>query len=606
METTTGSILRRRIIFYGITIFFALIVINLFYMQIIQRRQYSDRSNENSVKVVPQTAPRGIFYDRYYRVMVGNRPSFSIQLIPAEYKSRKLDSLVESVLNVPFGYISAVLKDTLLYSKFIPRKLKSDVDFKTIAWFEENQNKLHGIHYVMETLRDYSFGINGAHMFGYVKEISQENLAKHKDEYNIGDYMGNNGIEKEYEQIIRGDKGTKLMLVDSRQKTIGRYREGSEDKAAVKGSDLVLSIDSDVQKVAEEAFLNRRGAVVAIEPETGEIISLVSAPGYNLDDFATVVSQEAWDKLNNDEAKPLFNRATMSMFSPGSTFKMIAAVAALEEGVITTDTKFSCPGSFRYGDKTFACEHVHGSINVETAISQSCNVFFYNLILKMGIDKWSQYAAKFGFGKKTMVDIGEEVKGILPSEEYYNRVYGKTGWTKGFLISLGIGQGELSVTPIQLAKYTALLANYGKTQEPHFLKGYLDKKNGKFTPALTHKIQLNISKETFDIVRKAMFNTVYGPGGTAGSIKLPDIEIAGKTGTAQNPHGKPHSLFLAFAPYENPKIAVLVMVENAGYGATTAAPIARDMIKAYLDKNSLKKETDVKKENLQVKVENKL
>ncbi len=600
METKVGSILRRRIIFFGITIFFALIVVNLFYMQIIQGKQYSDRSNENSVKAVPQTVPRGIFYDRYFRVMVGNRPSFSIQLIPAEYKNRKLDSLVESVLNVPFGHISNTLKDTLLYSRFIPRKLKRDVDFKTIAWFEENQARLPGIHYVMETLRDYSFGINAPHTFGYVKEISQENLAKHKDEYNIGDNVGNNGLEKEYEQIIKGDKGTKLMLVDSRQKTIGRYRDGKEDKAAVKGNDLVLSIDSDVQKIAEEAFKERRGAAVAIEPETGEIISLVSAPGYNLDEFATVVSQEAWDKLNNDETKPLFNRATMSMFSPGSTFKMVAAIAALEEGIITTDTKFTCTGSFRFGDKSFACEHVHGTVNVETAISLSCNVFFYNLILKMGLEKWSQYAAKFGFGKKTMVDIGEEVKGILPSEEYYNRVYGKTGWTRGFLVSLGIGQGELSVTPIQLAKYTAFLANYGRTQEPHFLKGYLEKKSGNFVPAQTHKIQLNISKETFDIVRKAMFNVVNGAG-TATSIRLPNIEISGKTGTAQNPHGKPHSLFLAFAPYDNPKIAVVVMVENAGYGATTAAPIARDMIKAYLDKNSLKKEPDVKKEIIQAK-----
>ena len=276
----------------------------------------------------------------------------------------------------------------------------------------------------------------------------------------------------------------------------------------------------------------------------------------------------------------------MSIFSPGSTFKMIAAIAALEEGVITTDTKFNCPGVFTYGNKQFKCEHVHGVMNVETAIEKSCNVFFYNLILKLGLDKWSEYAAKFGFGQKTAVDIGEEAKGILPSEQYYNKVYGKNGWTKGFLVSLGIGQGELSVTPIQLAKYTALLANYGQSADPHFLKGYIDKETGKFVPAQIHKIQLNISKRTFDIVRNAMFNVVNGAG-TATSIRMSEIAIAGKTGTAQNPHGRPHSLFIAFAPYDNPKIAVAVMVENAGYGATTAAPIARDMIKAYLDKNSI-------------------
>jgi len=589
METIVGSVLRKRIIFFIITFFFALASMNLFYMQIIKRSQFSTQSDENSVKPVPQVAPRGIFYDRYFRVMVGNRPSFSIQIIPAEYKNRKLDSLVEGVLNLPYGHISNILKDTLQYSKFIPRKVKRDVDFKAIAWFEENQNRLPGIHYFMETLRDYSFGINGVHMFGYIKEISQEYLGKHKDEYTIGDNIGNNGLEKTYEQIVRGDKGMRYMLVDSRQKTIGRYKEGKEDKPTKKGNDLVLGIDKDVQAIAEEAFKDKRGAVVAIEPTTGEIIAFVSAPEYDLSDFATVVSQESWDKLNNDESKPLFNRATMSAFSPGSTFKMIAAIAALEEGVITTDTKFSCPGSFTYGDRVFKCEHVHGTINVETAIEKSCNVFFYNLILKLGLDKWSAYGAKFGFGKKTAVDIGEEVAGILPSDEYFNKRYGKSGWTKGFLVSLGIGQGDLNVTPIQLAKYTALIANYGQSANPHFLKGYIDKQTGNFTPAQIHKIQLNISKPTFDIVRNSMFNVVNGAG-TAVNVKLPNIEIAGKTGTAQNPHGKPHSLFLAFAPYDNPKIAIAVMVENAGYGATTAAPIARDMIKAYLDKNNLNKE----------------
>ena len=595
METTVGSILRRRIIFFIITVFFAAVVMSLFYMQIIQRRQFSEQSDDNSVKPVPQTAPRGLFYDRYFRVMVGNRPSFSIQIIPAEYKNRSLDSLIEGVLDLPYGHISEILKDTTQYSKFLPRKVKRDVDFKSIAWFEENQARLPGVRYVMETLRDYSFGINGVHMFGYIKEVSQEYLSKHKNEYVIGDNIGNNGLEKEYEQLVRGDKGLRYMLVDARQKTIGRYKEGKEDKITKKGNDLVLSIDRDVQKVVEEAFKDKRGAAVAIEPETGEIIAFVSAPGYDLTEFATVVSREAWDKLSKDESKPLFNRATMSMFSPGSTFKMVAAIAALEEGLITTETKFNCSGSFQFGNTSFGCEHVHGTINVEAAIEKSCNVFFYNLILKLGLDKWSEYAAKFGFGKKTSVDIGEEVKGILPSEEYYNRVYGKRGWTKGFLVSLGIGQGELSVTPIQLAKYTALLANYGQSAEPHFLKGYLDKQTGNFVPAQTHKIQLNISRNTFDIVRHAMFNVVNGAG-TATSIRLANIEIAGKTGTAQNPHGKPHSLFLGFAPYNNPKIAVAVMVENAGYGSTTAAPIVRDMIKAYLDKNSLNTETTAAKD----------
>ncbi len=577
-----GSNSRRRIVFVLIVGFFTLCVGQLFNMQILEQPVYSEKSDENSVKPIYQFAPRGIFFDRNHQVLVGNKPSFSLMITPADY-DRKLTPYIEAILGVSPGYIDRILKINESYSKFIPRKIAKDVSFKVIAWYDENASKLPGVEYVMETQRDYSFGINGSHMFGYTKEIPMTTYQKRKTEYDIGDEIGFNGIEKTYEDYLRGEKGIKYMLVDSRQKTIGRYMSGTEDQPTVKGDDLILTIDKDAQAVAEEAFKDKRGAVVAIEPSTGEVLAFLSAPEYNLDDFAKVTSAEVWKDLNTNPDKPLFNRASMSTFAPGSTFKMISAIAGLEEGIIDTNTRVVCGGGYQFGDRYFKCLHVHGSVDVETSIEKSCNTFYYSLVNKLGLDIWSKYAKKFGFGAKTRIDIPEEAAGIVPSKEYYNRVYGKNGWTKGFVISLGIGQGELNVTPLQLAQYAALFANYGKSANPHFLKSFVDTKTNEKYDVKPHYFDIGISKKSFDIVRKAMFLVVNGAG-TATNIKLPDIAIAGKTGTAQNPHGKDHAIFIGFAPYDNPKIAVAVIVENAGFGSTAAAPIARDVIKAYLQK----------------------
>lgn len=582
-DTSFGSIFRKRIIFLSVVGFFAACILQLFNMQIIENPVYSEKSNENSVKPIHQMAPRGIFYDRNHQVLVGNKPSFTLRITPSEY-DKKLTPYLESILGVNPGYIDRILKQNESYSKYIPRKIAKDVNFKVIAWYEENSAKLPGVDYIMETQRDYSFGVMGAHMFGYSKEIPADILEHRKNEYDMGDEIGFTGIEKTYEKILRGEKGIKYVLVDSKQKTIGRYKNGTQDQSAVKGDDLILTIDKDAQEVAEEAFKDKRGAVVALDPTNGDVLAFLSSPEYDLKDFATVTSNDVWKKLNTDPDKPMFNRASMSIFSPGSTFKMISAIAALEEGVIDTNFKVTCRGGFQFGDRFFKCLHVHGTVNITTAIEHSCNTFFYQLMLKIGLDRWSEYARKFGFGKKSGIDIGEEAPGIVPSTAYYNKIFGNGRWGKGLLISLGIGQGELSVTPLQLAQYIALFANYGKTARPHFLKGYVDAGTNKYVEVKPQYYDLGISQKSFDVVRHALYLVVNG-GGTAANIKMPDIAIAGKTGTAQNPHGKDHSIFIGFAPYENPKIAIAVIVENAGFGSVVAAPIARDIIKAYLQKD---------------------
>jgi penicillin-binding protein 2 len=595
MSDTFGSIIRRRILFFIIIGYVAISIVQLFSMQILNGPVYSERSNENSVKPIYQTAPRGILFDRNGNVLVGNKPSFTLRITPSEYKD-SLNPYLETILGYEKGYLSKLLKTSESYSKFIPRRIAKDVDFKVIAWYEENSSKLPGVDYVMETQRDYSFGVMGAHMFGYTKEIPASILQKRKNEYMMGDEIGFSGIEKTYEDILRGKKGINYMLVDSRQKTIGSFKEGKENIPTIKGYDLILGIDKDAQKVAEEAFKEKRGAVVAIEPSSGEILAFVSAPEFNLNDFATVTSSKKFSELMQDEDKPMLNRATMGYYSPGSTFKMVSAIAALEEGIIDTTTRISCPGGFQYGNHFFKCLHVHGSTDVYSSIEKSCNTFYYSTVVKLGLDRWSKYSKLLGFGHKTNVDISEEYPGIVPSTEYYNKIYGKNGWTKGFVVSLGIGQGELSVTPIQMAQYAAFIANYGKTAKPHFLKAYIDTKTNKRIDVKPNYMDTGISKRTFDIVRKAMWLVVNGAG-TATNIKDPKLNIAGKTGTAQNPHGKDHAIFIGFAPYDNPKIAIAVIVENAGFGSTAAAPIARDVIKAYLQKE---KPSEVKDQNIAI------
>lgn len=578
-ETFFGSVVRQRIILFVIIGFSFVVSINLFKMQILENPTYEKKSEENSIKKIVRYAPRGVFYDRNGEVLVSNKPSFTLQITPSQYKSN-LTSMLENVMQEDSGYIADVLNKYKGFASNRPIRIKRDIDFQTLAWYEENSENLSGVDYVIETQRDYSYGVIGAHIFGYTKEITSKELAQKKEFYDLGDYIGSKGLEKTYEEYLRGSKGYNLVLVDSRQRIISRYLSGKEDISPIKGKDLVLTLDLPTQQKAEELFLGKKGAVVAIEPSTGEIIAFTSSPSFDLNSFASVTSGSTWNDLVNDPDKPLFNRATMSIYPPGSTIKMLEALIGLEENIIDKDYSVNCQGGYRFGDRFFKCTHVHGSVDMERSIEKSCNTYYYKLMLEIGLEKWAEYMRKFGFGSKTEVDISEESAGLVPDTEYYNRVYGPRGWTRGFLVSLGIGQGELSATPIQLAQYVSLLANSGETYKPHFVKGYIND-DGKLVKFPFEKINVDIKKENFEIVRKGMYDVV-NESGTATWIKQQDVVIAGKTGTSQNPHGKDHALFVGFAPYDNPKIAVAVFVENVGFGSTHAAPIARDLIRSYL------------------------
>lgn len=597
MNRINFASLNRKAILVGVLFTVTLIfIIRLFQMQVINQQMYDEKSAGNSIKAIEQIPFRGVFYDRNLNLLVDNIPAYTLRITPADYDT-SLNKILDAVLDFDEGTVSNILKRNRIYSKYVPIRIKRGIDFRVVSWLEENSNYLPGVDYIVEMQRGYPFGVMASHLFGYSKEISPKQYQQEKDYYRPGDYVGHNGIEKAYELELRGKKGFKYVLVDSKRKEIGPYKDGNFDKESIKGKDLVLSIDGYAQKTAEEEMKGKRGAVVAIEPESGEILALVSSPEYDLNQFSYVTTKEFLEQIYNDPANPLFNRATMSLKPPGSTFKILAAIAALDMGVINTNTLIHCGGGFTFG-RFFKCHGSHGSVNVIHAIEKSCNTFFYNLIYKIGLNNLKRYALEFGFSKKTGIDIGEEAAGLITDEDYYEKIYGKN-WPRSILASLGIGQGEISVTPLQLAYFTAITANNGMSYKPHVVKGYLDNNTGKINKYEFPQIKTSVKKEVFDIVKEGMFLVVNG-NGTATHIRSNEFKIAGKTGTAQNPHGKDHALFIGFAPYEYPKIAIAVVVENVGFGGTHAAPIAKKVIEAYLTKGkSMNKEDKIFTEAIQ-------
>ncbi|MBN1301419.1 MAG: penicillin-binding protein 2 [Melioribacteraceae bacterium] len=577
-----GSYIRKDIILYSLIVLFGLFTFRLFKMQILDNPIYKEKSEENSIKAVTVDAPRGVLYDRNFKYLVSNKPSYSLELIPENFSFANI-GFIEYGISLDSGFVSNALANQKNIPAHIPRKIIENLSTPSIAWIEENKRNIPGIYLTVDLQRDYSFGIRGSHIFGYIKEIDSRRFKEMKDEYDLGDFIGYSGIEKTYEKYLRGEKGFEFFVVDAQQHKKGRYENGTNDIKPVKGNDLVLTIDKEVQKKAEELFRDKSGALVAIEPSTGEVLALVSAPDYDLGQLSSVTSNKVWNELSTDGNKPLFNRATMSSNPPGSPFKIITAIAALEEGIIDPSFTYVCQGGYQFGDRFFKCTHVHGKMNLIQAIEHSCNTYFYQLILKIGLEKWVKVAKEFGFGEKTKIDISEESNGLLPDADYFDRTYGKGKWTSGYLISLAIGQGDIISTPLQLAKYTCLLANMGRSYQPHIVKGYIDHENS-YVPLSFPEIKADISENTLKVVREGMRRVVNGEG-TATNIKMKEFEISGKTGTAQNPHGEDHAIFIAFAPYDNPKIAVSVIVENVGFGSTHAAPVAKEIIKTYLLKN---------------------
>ncbi len=563
----------------------------LFYLQVLNNSYSVPALNSSAVKVTYDYPERGYVYDRNGVLLVANQLSYDIMVIPREVKP--LDTLdFCGLLKITKEDFIKKFEKASKYSTRIPSPFLVQLSKNDYAYLQEKMHKFKGFYIIKRSLREYP--INAApNVLGYISEVN-ESMIKKNPYYQLGELIGTAGIETTYEDILRGTKGVKYIQRDRFNKEIGSYKNGIYDTLSVPGRDVTLTLDSKLQQYGEALMANKRGGIVAIEPSSGEILALVSTPTFDPNLMVGRERSKNFTKLYLDTINnPLLDRGLQGEYPPGSPFKILTALAALQENVINTTSKINCFGGYRYGAGKSAFMECHcgirGSVALNKAIYRSCNSYFSNAYRKSiekyptaaeGMNVWSNHVKSFGLGNYLNNDLSVGQKGLVPDGNFYNKWYPNNRWTATYNISNAIGQGEILTTPIQLANMTAAVANRGFYFIPHIVKTIKDKElNSKFTAP----INTTINKEHFEPVIEGLFNVFENPSGTARGSKVKGIEICGKTGTAENPHGQDHSIFIAFAPKDNPKIAIAVFVENGYWGSRWAGPIASLMIEKYLN-----------------------
>lgn len=570
-------------IFVGIIIaVLSVLGLRLAQLQILDAEAYTGESRSNAIREKRVHPARGAIFDQRGVMMVDNEPTYTVTITPRTFDPQKIPLLAE-LLEVPDSLVAARLQSARRFSSFQPSKAFREVPFDRFSRVIENLYRLPGVYYEEDFKRRYHTGATAAHALGYIREITQSELSRLREKgYRQGDLIGKSGIEKNYEGYLRGRLGTELKMVNVHGLEVKSYQDGLLDLDPLSGFDLHVGIDASVQALAESLFVNKRGAAVALDPNTGSIIAMVSKPDFEPGLFSQSVDPETWDYLNNSPEKPLYNRATMNLLPPGSTWKPFMGLMALQEGLITESQTVNCPGYHPFGGPSlFRDMAAHGRISMRPAIQRSCNTYFFEMMMRTDVDTFSKYAHMFGFGEEAPTDILEQTPGLIPDSSYYNRVYPR-GWTAGYSINLGIGQGDMGVTPLQMARYVAAIANRGKLMPPHLVTKLEHPETGDVVyPTLPAPREIPIEERHFDVIREGMRAVMEA--GTGYWHQIPGITSAGKTGTAQAPGGrKDDSVFIMFAPFDDPQIAIAVQVENAGFGATAAAPIASFMAEQYL------------------------
>ncbi len=571
------------------------LLIRLFIIQVV-KDTYRLSADNNVLRYVIQYPARGLIYDRNRKLMVFNQAAYDLMVIPAQ--TSVIDtSLLCNLLEITRVSFIERMKAAVNYSRRAPSVFLKQISAETYARLQEKLFMYPGFYVQPRTLRKYSKPV-AAHLLGYVSEVD-ESVIKKEPYYKAGDYIGKLGIEEAYEKELRGRRGVKIFLVDVYSRIKGSYADGRMDTVAVQGEDLVSTVDMDLQEYGERLMKNKTGSIVALEPKSGEVLALVSSPSFDPELLVGRVRSDNFAKLNGDTVwLPLFNRALQASYPPGSTFKPVNGLIGLQEEVITPSTRFGCNMGYLF----VGC-HSHSSpLDLQGGISNSCNAYFcqtYRRILennKYGsvaeaYNKWRDYLLEFGFGKKLGIEFTNELPGLIPSTGYFDRYYGKNRWKALTVISMAIGQGEIGTTPLQMANMTAAIANRGYYYTPHVVKAIGTE--GRINERFLSRHRISIDSINFEEVIKGMESAVNGmAGATARIAALKDIVVCGKTGTAQNPHGKDHSVFVAFAPKDDPKIAIAVYVENAGFGATYAAPVASLMIEKYIKGQITNKEIE--------------
>ncbi|MCG6186141.1 penicillin-binding protein 2 [Maribellus maritimus] len=556
-------------------------IIRLFSLQVVDST-YKQFATNNILREIVQYPARGLIYDRNGKLLVINKAAYDLLITPREVKT--FDTLqLCNLLEITREELEIKIQEAKDYSRYKPSILVKQIPPESYANLQEQLYKFRGFHTQSRTLREYETTA-ASHVLGYVGEVTASDI-KNSTYYNMGDYIGVSGIEKTYEEALRGTKGVQKKLVDVHNRIQGSFLDGQEDVPAQIGKNVTSSIDLDLQLYAEKLFQNKIGSVVAIEPSTGEILAMVSAPTYDPGLLVGRVRGSNYAKLVADTLKPLFNRALLAEYPPGSTFKILNVLIGLQEQAINLYTRFSCAGP---ASTPIRCTHNHVTpLGPIQAIKESCNPFLWNTFRAIinkgktsadGFNMWREYVQSFGLGKKLGSDLQYENKGNVPTEEYYNRFYGAGHWNAMTVRSLAIGQGELGITPLQLANYCAVIANRGYYHIPHVVK---EVEGEELKADFLEKVNTNISEEFFEPVIEGMQRVVETTNASV-FMKIPDVVMCGKTGTVQNPHGEDHSAFMAFAPKDNPKIAISVYVENSGYGSMFAAPIASLLVEKYL------------------------
>ncbi|HYM19462.1 MAG TPA: penicillin-binding protein 2 [Candidatus Kapabacteria bacterium] len=582
---------RRRIFAAVIAIVFAGFIARFVELQILEGTELRGAASAQGIKRIERIPARGAIYDRYGTVVAASIPSYAVTITPEDFLPYRKQTLpvLASLLGVDTTYIINKLNQSGSYVKFQPVKIIGDIDVRTIAAIEEHLVDLPGIDISVESKRQYVAPVRASHLLGFTKEISEqklENLDTTADSsyYHPGDIVGTTGLEAFHEDDLRGRKGYEYVAVDARGQRQARFKEGAADIKGLDGESIQLGMDLGLQEYAEQLLQGLHGAIVALDPSTGEILALVSKPDFDLDIFSGRTSKAEYQSVMLDPAHPLYNRATQTRYPPGSTWKLLMAAATMQTKTWPMNYVLNCPGSFTFGDHTYNDDAVHGATNFHKSIVASCDVFYYRAVLALGIDSMAKYAHDFGFGLQTGVDLAYEGNGTVPSTAWMNKHYPR-GWTKGYVVSQGIGQGEVGVTPLQQAAYAATWANHGVWVQPHAARAIFNNQTRRWENFVPKKHHVSVSDTIVEVVRNAMFGVVHEGGGTGHACETPgphDCQIAGKTGTAQNPHGKSHAWFDCFAPFDNPKIAMCVLVENAGFGGDISAPICRKLIKYYL------------------------
>ena len=563
--------------YLAVNAFIILVVLVLmgrfFMLQVLSYEKYKFKAESNRIRVVPLDAPRGLVRDRNGHILVDNYPTYVLYGIAGEIKNKQ-DQFRTISISTGIDTLTLAENFSKFYrSRFLPTKLAKDLTFSQLSRLEENRINLPGVLYKQYPERFYSQNIRASHLLGYLKELESRNQEKTAGEgdYELGDLVGWRGLEKQYENHLRGVKGAAYFEVDALGREVGKIEE-RPDLSPSPGTDLVTTLDLDLQRVLEKELSGYRGVGVLSNPETGEILACASMPDYEPELFRGTTSNAEWEGVIADTQKPLLNRFTNGLYPPGSTFKILTTIALLKNRKIDPEEAMICSANYEFGDRVFRCwnELGHGSTNLEKALAQSCNIYFYQAVQRLSLKQLEEVWKEFGFGQATGIDLPTELTGIVPNRELMNRLYGRRGWARGNILNLALGQGELLVTPVQMALYINHLATRGRAGKLHF-----SGKPGKSESSPIYDSRL------WELIEHYMQRVVYDARGTGrfSNPKIDNLTLAGKTGTAENPHGEPHAWFIGYGRKEGDLVSLVLLIENGGSGGEVAAPKARRIFK---------------------------